>query len=107
MEVLKFIDVQGRLNRGRALEKHTLPDEIKLKRALKTESNKLDTIERYLDFLEDAKLNPMKHSLNVLNDPDEHFKQSEVMRKKSEKFSLQNRSNNGDMMLDAAEAAES
>ena len=78
MDILKFIDIQSRLNRPRALEKDTLPNELRLKKALKQETIKLDAIERYLDFLEDAKANPMKHSLNVLNDPDDFFKNSEI-----------------------------
>ena len=75
------------------MDKHKLPDEIKLKKGLKVETRKLNTVERYLEFLEDAKQNPDKHSLTVLNDPDEHFRRSEMSRKATEKYSIVNHSN--------------
>lgn len=63
---MNYIDIKSR--RPRALEKHTLADQIRLNMSLKEETIKLENLERHLEILETAKLHPEKITLGQLDD---------------------------------------
>jgi hypothetical protein len=65
-QIVKFIDIKNRA--PRALEKHTLPEEIKLKQSLREETQKLNMVERQIEMLESVKSNQQDLERMTLKD---------------------------------------